>query len=85
MPIFVRGDDVEYGLRCNPGFITMNGICVWHMGFAGKFNVGMDHYQVNRNLLINQAVTGLIDDVNVIRKTQLDFRKHILRLSLIHI
>ncbi|RHS91028.1 glycosyltransferase [Clostridium sp. AM42-4] len=81
MPIFVRGDDVEYGLRCNPGFITMNGICVWHMGFAGKFNVGMDHYQVNRNLLINQAVTGLIDDVNVIRKTQLDFRKHILRLD----
>lgn len=81
MPIFVRGDDVEYGLRCNPGFITMNGICVWHMGFAGKFNVGMDHYQVDRNLLINQAVTGIIDDVNIIRKTQLDFRKHMLRLD----
>ena len=81
MPIFVRGDDVEYGLRCAPGFITMNGICVWHMGFAGKFNVGMDHYQVNRNLLVNQAVTGLLDDVNVIRKVQLDFRKHLLRLD----
>ena len=81
MPIFVRGDDVEYGLRCNPGFITMNGICVWHLGFAGKFNVGMDHYQVNRNLLINQAVTGLLDDVNVMRKFQLDFRKHLLRLD----
>lgn len=81
MPIFVRGDDAEYGLRCNPGFITMNGICVWHMGFAGKFNVGMDHYQVNRNMLINQAVTGLLDDVNVLRKTQLDFRKHMLRLD----
>lgn len=81
MPIFVRGDDVEYGLRCDPGFITMNGICVWHMGFAGKFNVGMDHYQVNRNLLINQAVTGLLDDVNVLRKLQLDFRKHMLRLD----
>lgn len=78
MPIFVRGDDVEYGLRCNPGFITMNGICVWHMGFAGKFNVGMDHYQVNRNMLINQASTGLIDDVNVIKKVKMDFRKHLL-------
>ena len=81
MPIFVRGDDVEYGLRCKPGFITMNGICVWHLGFAGKFNVGMDHYQVNRNLLINQAVTGLLDDVNVIHKLHLDFRKHLLRLD----
>lgn len=81
VPIFVRGDDVEYGLRCQPNFITMNGICVWHLGFAGKFNVGMDHYQVNRNLLINQAVTGLLDDVNVIHKVHLDFRKHLLRLD----
>ena len=81
MPIFVRGDDVEYGLRCNPGFITMNGICVWHMGFVGKFNVGMDHYQVNRNMLINQATTGLIDDVNIMKKAKLDFRKHLLRMD----
>lgn len=81
LPVFVRGDDVEYGLRCKPGFITMNGICVWHMGFAGKFNVGMDHYQVNRNLMIDQSVSGVLDGVDIIRKAESDFRKHILRFD----
>lgn len=78
LPIFVRGDDVEYSLRCNPGFITMNGICVWHMGFVGKFNVGMDHYQVNRNLMIAQSTSEILSGVNVIKKSRLDFRKHLL-------
>lgn len=81
LPVFVRGDDVEYGLRCKPGFITMNGICVWHMGFAGKFNVAMDHYQVNRNLLIDQASSDVLQGVDVMRKARLDFRKHLLRFD----
>ena len=76
LPIFVRGDDVEYGLRCKPGgFITMNGISVWHMGFATKQNIGMDYYQVNRNLFIDQATTGVLEGVNVFAKEKGNFRK----------
>lgn len=30
LPVFVRCDDVEYGMRTNPTYMTMNGICVWH-------------------------------------------------------
>ena len=81
VPVFVRGDDVEYGLRCKPGFITMNGICVWHMGFTGKYNAAMDFYQVNRNLLIDHAISGVMDDVNIIGKDTKDFRDALTRLD----
>lgn len=81
VPVFVRGDDVEYGLRCKPGFITMNGICVWHMGFTGKYNAAMDFYQVNRNLLIDHAISGVMDDVNIIGKATKDFRDSLTRLD----
>ena len=64
-PFFVRCDDVEYGLRHNDkGFITLNGICVWHNGFGKKFSGSMELYQVIRNSMILQAVTGTCDDVN---------------------
>ena len=33
MPIFIRGDDVEFGLRNMKHLILMNGICVWHEPF----------------------------------------------------
>lgn len=52
LPLFVRGDDMEYSLRNKAKFITMNGISIWHQGFAGKFNPVMDYYQSKRNELI---------------------------------
>lgn len=55
LPVFVRGDDTEFSLRNHAKFLTMNGICVWHMGFALKFNYFMEYYQVFRNLLITEA------------------------------
>ena len=63
LPIFIRGDDIEYGLRCHPGFITMNGICLWHMGFTNKFNPAIDIYQVYRNMLVIQATSGICKDI----------------------
>ncbi len=55
LPLFVRGDDTEFSLRNHAQFITMNGICVWHMGFTLKFSYFMEYYQVFRNLLIAEA------------------------------
>lgn len=52
LPVFVRGDDMEYSIRNHAKFITMNGISIWHQGFAGKFNAPMDFYQSKRNELI---------------------------------
>ena len=63
LPVFVRGDDVEFSLRNKPGFIALNGICIWHVGFAGKFNAAMELYQVHRNSFVIQAASGICGDV----------------------
>lgn len=56
LPLFVRCDDVEYGVRCLPVYMTMNGICVWHSRFEGRFRAAVDCYQYVRNMLIVIAV-----------------------------
>ncbi|MGI6591604.1 MAG: glycosyltransferase [Eggerthellaceae bacterium] len=56
LPFFVRCDDVEYGMRCEPTYMTMNGICVWHSRFIGRFRASVDCYQYVRNMLITIAV-----------------------------
>lgn len=73
LPLFVRGDDVDYSLRHKAKFITMNGICIWHMGFVSKFNAAMELYQVHRNSLIIQAVDNICGDI--------DFAKRIFRFT----
>lgn len=72
MPIFVRFDDVEYSLRCKPKFVTMNGICIWHLSFFMRYNAAQERYQTARNSLINQFASafaplshfeGMIDEM----------------------
>ena len=64
LPLFIRGDDAEYGNRAARGFITMNGICLWHMTFFDKFSASLDRYQFQRNSLIAQATTGMYPHVD---------------------
>lgn len=58
LPIFIRGDDVEFGLRNMNHLILMNGICVWHEPFEFKYSSSM-YYYIFRNRLIDNAVRGL--------------------------
>ena len=55
LPIFIRGDDVEYGLRNMKHLILMNGICVWHEPFEFKYSSSM-YYYIFRNKLIDNAI-----------------------------
>lgn len=66
LPVFVRGDDVEYSLRNQAKFITMNGLCIWHEGFEGKFSAALEYYQVERNELIVCALHPELSEVDVI-------------------
>ena len=59
LPVFVRCDDVEFGERNNPTIMCMNGICVWHEQFEGRFRPSVDCYQYYRNFLIMDAVRQL--------------------------
>ena len=66
VPFFFRGDDVEYSLRNNARLISMNGICIWHEEFEGKFSAALEYYQVNRNELILRAMHPELYDVDCI-------------------
>lgn len=68
LPLFVRGDDVEYSIRNHARFITMNGICIWHEGFGSKFSGALELYQVHRNDLILQAMHSEVGDVKVMQR-----------------
>lgn len=81
LPVFVRGDDVEFSLRNKPGFIALNGICIWHVGFAGKFNAAMELYQVHRNSFVIQAASGICQDVDFLARIKNMFWKDITRFA----
>ncbi|OZG57510.1 galactofuranosyltransferase [Bifidobacterium tissieri] len=58
LPVFVRCDDAEYGVRCQRELITMNGLCIWHMSFHVRYNAAVERYQTTRNTMIAQCTTG---------------------------
>ena len=55
LPIFIRGDDLEYGLRNMKHLLLMNGICVWHEPFENKYSSFLEYYII-RNLLYDNAL-----------------------------
>lgn len=79
LPLFIRGDDVEYSLRCKADIISMNGIFVWHMGFYGKYSASMNLYQEIRNLMIGQAASDVYQNVNLIRRIKIFYRDNMLK------
>ena len=73
LPIFIRGDDVEYGLRNTKKLILMNGICVWHEPFENKYVSSM-YYYIFRNRLIDNAVREInLPEKQLIR----EFKEHV--------
>lgn len=55
LPIFIRGDDLEYGLRNMNHLLLLNGICVWHETFENKYSSFL-YYYILRNLLYDNAI-----------------------------
>ena len=57
LPLFVRGDDVEYGIRCRKSglkFVSLLGIGVWHEVFSVKrLGLIMDFYSMRNKRIIN--------------------------------
>lgn len=55
LPLFIKRDDIEYGLRCGRKFITMNGICVWHEAFEYKYSTYLEYYYFRNMCIMNSA------------------------------
>lgn len=79
LPIFVRGDDVEYSRRCDPKFITMNGICIWHLAFHMRYNAAQERYQMTRNCFVDQYTSNFAPlsdfETNFRQAFQLELKK----------
>lgn len=58
LPLFIKGDDVEFGLRSGAKFLAMNGIGVWHQSFSQKQSSYLEYY-IKRNELIVSAIYGI--------------------------
>jgi galactofuranosylgalactofuranosylrhamnosyl-N-acetylglucosaminyl-diphospho-decaprenol beta-1,5/1,6-galactofuranosyltransferase len=57
LPVFVRGDDVGYGLMHTGKYTVMlNGICVWHADFALKNSPTSLYYEVRNFALLDTLV-----------------------------
>jgi GT2 family glycosyltransferase len=52
LPIFIHGDDVEYGLRNNRPTINLNGIAVWHEYLGARYTPVYDYYDLRNQLYI---------------------------------
>ena len=81
IPLFVRGDDVEYSLANHAEFLSLNGICIWHKGFADKFSANIELYMVHRNSLIIQAMSGICEGIDFIKRIDDFFWNELRRLS----
>jgi CDP-glycerol glycerophosphotransferase (TagB/SpsB family)/GT2 family glycosyltransferase len=53
LPIFIKRDDIEYGLRNGRHFINVNGICVWHEAFEAKRTPYLDYYYYRNQFIID--------------------------------
>ena len=74
MPFFIRCDDVEFGMRNQPLYMTMNAICVWHASFEGRFRASVDCYQYTRNFLAMIAVDDCTSEDWAIMRAKRDIR-----------
>ena len=81
VPLFIRGDDVEFSLANKAEFLTLNGICIWHKGFTSKFNANLELYMVHRNSLIIQAMSGVCEGIDFVKRIEKYFVSNMCRLS----
>ena len=58
LPNFIKGDDMEYGIRNRRDIITMNGIGVWHEAFAKKMSSVVNYYSDRNMLILNEFADG---------------------------
>lgn len=65
LPLFIKGDDVEYSIRKKNNFISLNGIGVWHESFERKYAQANTFYYEVRNFLVITSV--YFKDYNVLK------------------
>ena len=58
LPVFIKGDDIEYGIRNQRKLIHMNGIGVWHETLDNKRALWVNYFEYRNFFILNQYVKG---------------------------
>ena len=58
LPLFVRCDDIEYGLRLNGKILTIPGISIWHPTFS-TYPLRYCYYDIRNKLIIIASTNSL--------------------------
>lgn len=58
LALFIKNDDVEYGMRCKElDWTFLNGVGVYHSPFEAKYNASLEYY-IRRNELVSNCFTS---------------------------
>ncbi len=52
LPLFIKCDDIEYGLRFAGDIMIVNGIGVWHESFINKHSAELEYYVIRNETII---------------------------------
>jgi GT2 family glycosyltransferase len=74
IPVFIRGDDMEYSIRKGNKIITLNAICIWHETFDVKFTNLADCYLAFRSLFFRRLRYGNQSAHQILSTFKRDFR-----------
>ncbi len=77
LPIFIKRDDIEYGLRNGRHFININGICVWHEAFEAKRVPYLDYYYYRNEFIIDSRHRPNFAAEQMLKYYDGDFKKKI--------
>lgn len=58
LPVFIKGDDIEYGIRNQRKLIHMNGIGVWHETLDNKRALWVNYFEYRNFFIVNQYAKG---------------------------
>lgn len=71
LPLFIKCDDIEYGVRNIKEVIVMNGIGVWHERFDKKYSQHLEYF-IRRNELVLYTIYGKEVGLKLTNKTIFD-------------
>lgn len=58
LPVFIKSDDMEYGIRNRHELLTLNGIGVWHETFSKKMSQTIRFFSDRNSFILNHYVDG---------------------------
>lgn len=79
LPIFIKRDDIEYGLRNGKKFITLNGICVWHEAFEYKTSSYLEYYYFRNMCIMNSRHRLSFSSKRLLQEVKSRTRTHLFR------